>query len=311
MKPLSAEDFTAAAARAHAALKACRLCPRDCGVDRHAGPQGALCGLGSEGLVYKELLSHGEEALLCPTWLLDLGGCSMRCRFCSEWAHVVRPDARPAVPLDPAWFAATLHRRAAQGARTISFVGGDPTVSLYAILRALAAVPAEALLPIVWNCNGLIGEVAFAELEPLVDCWSIDLKFASERCAERLTLSDETHYRTHLETSLDRIHGAISPAGELPLPKLLIRHLLLPGHRQCCTLPLIERLAERWPRATVNLMTTYLPFGPAMAGDNTAPELRRMNAQEDKISAVAALRRALPGALIDGRPGPDSVPNRP
>ena len=266
-----------------------------------AGPQGALCALGSEGWLYKELLSHGEEAVISPTWLLDLGGCSMRCRFCSEWQHVVRPETGPAVPLDPTWFAATLSLRKRAGARSVSFVGGDPTVSLYAILRALAASNPADWLPIVWNCNGLIGDEAFVELAPLVDCWLLDLKFASNRCANRLTASDEGAYRRQVDDSLDRIHSQITRERPADLPPLLIRHLLLPGHLECCTLPLIAEIAQRWPLAVLNLMTTYLPFGPALAGDDTAPELRQINQRGHITRARATLAATLPTALLDGR----------
>ncbi len=292
--------IAAAVERIAAATSQCRLCPKDCGVDRMASSEGARCGLGSEAWVYKELLSQGEEAAICPTWLLDLGGCSMRCRFCSEWAHVVRPHTPPAVRLDPTWFASALARKRAAGARTISFVGGDPTVSLLGVLRALATVEANALLPVVWNCNGQVGDDAFAELAPLVSCWVIDLKFANDNCAQRLAGPEERNYGRHVAATLDRVQAL--PASAEAWPRLLIRHLLMPGHLHCCTLPVIEAVARRWPSATFNLMTTYLPFGPALKGVVDAPELSGLNRQADRDTAIAWLLKTAPLSLIDGGP---------
>ncbi len=281
-------------------MRSCRLCPRDCAIDRMAGPDGARCGLGPEAWLYKELLSHGEEAPISPTWLLDLGGCSMRCRFCSEWPHVVRPRRSPAIVLEPSWFATSLARRKAGGARTISFVGGDPTVSLLGILRALAAVPEGQGLPVVWNCNGLVGPQAFAELRQVVDCWVVDLKFGANNCAVALAGKAEQNYRQYVEQTLDRVHEMAERGQTNNLPPLIIRHLLMPEHLQCCTLPIIDQVASRWPAARLNLMTTYLPFGPAADGA-AAPELRRMNADSDRQEAIAVARNLRPDCLVDGR----------
>ncbi len=292
--------FVAAAERVTIKMQACRLCPRDCAVDRMAGPKGARCGLGPEAWIYKELLSHGEEAPISPTWLLDLSGCSMRCRFCSEWEQVVRPQRSPAVVFEPQWFGTNLARRKAAGARTISFVGGDPTVSLLAVLRALAAVEAGGLLPVVWNCNGLVGDDAFAELAPLVDCWTIDLKFGTDTCATRLAGPEERAYSEHVHRTLDRVHELPSDtAGRWP--RLLIRHLLMPNHLDCCTRPILSMIGRRWPRAQLNLMTTFLPFGPALKGVAGAPELSRMNPRAAREQAISTALALSPGCLVDGR----------
>ncbi len=130
------------AALAHQALISCRLCSRDCGVNRLQSRSGAFCRLDEKAWIYKELLSVGEEAVLNPTWLVDVGGCSLRCLYCSEWSQVVQPRGGPAVELEPQWFAGRMAKRQAQGARTLTLVGGEPTVNLPALLQALACCPA-------------------------------------------------------------------------------------------------------------------------------------------------------------------------
>ncbi len=251
---------SAAVAAAQAALRDCRLCPRDCRVDRSAGPQGAFCRLGADAWVYKELLSFGEEAALGgPTWLVDVGGCSLRCLFCSEWTHVVRPAADPAHRLQVDWFAQQHRRRKAQGARTLSVVGGDPTPSAPAVLAALAAVPDA--LPLVWNCNGLVADQAWELLAPTVAVWSIDAKFGNGRCAQALAGVRGFDALAEVEKALMR---AVRQPRRGSLPSLIVRHLLMPGHLDCCTEPVADRLAVLLAgcepgRAVVNWMTAYVP----------------------------------------------------
>lgn len=287
--------------RVRQAYRACRICPRDCGADRTIGATGAFCGLDERAWVYKDLLSYGEEALIGPTWLLDLGGCSLRCLFCTEWQHITHPTSAPAGLLTPGWFTDRMATRREQGARTVSFVGGDPTVSLLGILRALAETSEKQRLPVVWNCNGWASELVHDTLDGVVACWTVDLKFGQQACADRLAGAGPD-YLTPVRATLDRIHRDLPErAVEGALPGLIIRHLVMPGHLSCCTLPLIEQAARRWPRAVFNLMTMYLPFGPALSELPKASELRGTNHDDDRARAISTARERLDRLLIDGK----------
>ncbi len=300
------EDLAARRDRASAALEACRLCPRDCGVDRTraAGEDGrangAWCRLGTEAWAYKELLSFGEEACVGPTWLVDLGGCSLRCLFCTEWTWVTAPRAAPGVPLQSGWFLRRLARHHARGARTLSFVGGEPTVNLPAVLRVLADVPPALQLPLVWNTNGLLTPQSMSLLEGLVHTWIVDLKVADDQGARRLLGAGDLAYSAEVAATLDRVHPARAPTSLEAPPPVIIRHLLMPGSLERETLPLIARVAARWPNAVLNVMTQYLPFGPALKQLPGAPELRQRVPPAERDAAVAAARDALQWVLVDG-----------
>ncbi len=293
-------DLAARAQLGREALQQCRLCPRDCGVDRSHGRQGAFCRLDARAWVYKELLSLGEEAAIGPTMLVDLGGCSLRCLFCSEWQNVAHPQQYGAVELDGAWLAARMAKRKAQGAKTVSFVGGDPTPSLPAVLHALTQCREH--LPIVWNCNGLIGDPAAALLNGLVATWIIDLKFGNPQCAERLAGVRSLDYAQQIERSF-QLAQQTRPVGDLPV--LVVRHLLMPGHEMCCTAPVLQGLAARLPApAQVNLMTGYVPPQQTM-NVRKHKELQDWNNAAD-IARTVDLARSLLGArlLVDGAPPP-------
>lgn len=244
-------------------LRECRICPRNCGANRTTGKSGAFCRLDDRAWVYRELLSVGEEPVISPTWLVDLGGCSMRCLFCSEWDHVVQPQQKPAVQLQSAWFLARLSLRKQQGARTLSFVGGDPTVSLPAVLDVLAQIPDHDWLPVAWNCNGWLNEPARRLLDPVVSTWLVDVKFGNPQCASRLAGVDGELYQRGVRETLEfaRHRG------------LLLRHLVMPGHLQCCTQPILAWHRQHFSQVPLNVMQHYQPLGPARTGRLRAKEL--------------------------------------
>ena len=68
--------------------------------------------------------------------------------------------------------------------------------------------------------------------------------------------------------------------------EVLVRHLQLPGHLECCTLPLIDWLAENLPGAAVNLMDQYRPEHRAYEH----PELHRPLSREEHMRALEHAR---------------------
>ncbi len=291
------------AALAHQALISCRLCSRDCGVNRLQSRSGAFCRLDEKAWIYKELLSVGEEAVLNPTWLVDVGGCSLRCLYCSEWSQVVQPRGGPAVELEPQWFAGRMAKRQAQGARTLTLVGGEPTVNLPALLQALACCPAP--LPVVWNSNGLVSPQARALLHGVVAVWSLDAKFGNPACAQRISgwPADVTH-----PDWLATARLALQTPPQAGLPPLVVRHLLMPGHLECCTKPVLRHLAglaaEAGQLMFVNLMTWYAAprQHPRLC---QAPELHEDVREQQVREAVDVARRWLgPQLWVNGRPLP-------
>ena len=188
---------------------------------------------------------------------------------------MTHPQAAPARPLTADWFVPQLRKRKQQGARTISFAGGDPTVSLVAVLEALAQVPDGDWLPVVWNCNGWLSDEALRLLAPVVSIWLVDVKFGNPDCAQRLagvsgTVNDREVART---LAFVRERG------------LMLRHLAMPGHLDCCTQPVLRWLRDNYPELHVNVMMHYVPFGPARSGRlPRAPELTRLLSPAESVS---------------------------
>lgn len=274
-----------AIAFAEARYHHCDVCAERCGVDRHAAA-GGTCGLGSGAIIYKEYIHFGEERRLLPSHTIYFTGCSFRCAFCSDWDQVVRPlDHGVEVP--PQALALRIAQRRAEGAANVNFVGGVPDVNLLYILRVLRHCPDDT--HVVWNTNLWSTPEVLAELRGVVGTWLADLKFGPGPCGKKLARVTRGDY-------FETVTGLLPL---LPRERVLVRHLLMPGHLECCTKPALDWLAEHMPDAAVNLMTGYEPF--KMRGGDTGRPMARRNPPSEVEAALAHFAsRRFDDRMVDG-----------
>ncbi|HTY86886.1 MAG TPA: radical SAM protein [Candidatus Acidoferrum sp.] len=228
---------------AQAMLADCRFCAHDCGANRRAGEFG-LCHAGAETRFFCAQTEVSDELELIPTFAVALSGCDMRCDFCvtgaSSW------NARAGEALDPARMAARARTALQAGARTIMVLGGEPTIHLPAALEFVSLLPETARL--VWKTNAHASAWARELLEGMFDVWVADFKFGNDACAGRLAKTPD-YVRV--------VQGNLLWANEHS--ELIVRHLLMPGHVDCCWGPVAEWLAANLPGVKVNVRSGFWP----------------------------------------------------
>ncbi|MEK7273801.1 MAG: radical SAM protein, partial [Candidatus Desantisbacteria bacterium] len=224
-------------------LMKCELCGRRCGVNRFEGEIG-FCGLGIDAYVGGMFIHISEEPPINPSLLIELCGCGMRCKFCQK-AELRDEIVNPKILLDRnLWEIIDT-----TDARSLSFIGGNPDESLFAILRFLDAVPMDFPLPIVWNCHGYGNRIVYKILEGIVDAYIPDVKYGNDNCAKKWS---QTY--GYIET----VKGCIAEITRQGVP-VYVRILVLPGHSECCHIPTIHWLKEYQDRIIVNIMAQYSP----------------------------------------------------
>ena len=236
--------LSALARAARKILSNCELCERRCGVDRLAGELG-FCGLDDRLALSSAFPHYGEESFLVPSLAIFFWGCNFSCTFCQNWTISQREEKPDYV--SPTQLAALIDRHA--WCKNINFVGGEPTPQLPLILESLQHVRAN--LPVVWNSNFYMSEAAMSLLSEFIDLWLSDWKYWSDSCAA--SLSSAPHYlrvikRNHLL------------AARSERSSLVIRHLVLPGHLDCCSKPIMDFVARKFGRSVIiTIMAQYRP----------------------------------------------------
>ncbi len=258
-------------------LRACTFCERRCGVDRVAG-NAAPCRLDDQTWCFKRHVSFAEELELLPSYMVYLGGCNFRCRFCVQAPTCFAPRVGTRVEAGQA--ARDFERLVGTGARTINLLGGEPSLHLHTILE-IAAEAAEPL-PLVLNSNMYMTPEVLALLNGVVGLYLADFKFGSDACAASIAGVDRY---VEVVTRNLLLAGAQAP--------LLVRHLVMPGHIECCLLPVAKWMAAHLPDVPFTLNTGYVPAWRAAASSDLSRTLTQE--ERDRAEAIVArlgLRRA-------------------
>lgn len=259
---------------AQALLSDCNYCVHNCRVNRVAGETG-YCGLTDQALISGEYLHYGEEARVGTTHAIFFSGCTLHCLFCHNWRETF--DLSAGAGVDAAHLAEQIRLRCADPAvQSISFIGGTPEPHLHTLTALAELLPEQLTLPWVFNSNATLSATGLALMEGLIDLYLPDFKFGNDRCAWQL--AKIAHYSETLEANLKAYQAqSRQTASSLQPVQVLIRHLLMPGHLDCCTLPVFEKIAELCPETPVNIMGQYRPFYKA----RERPELNRRPAKAD------------------------------
>lgn len=229
--------------RARGHYHACTLCEHRCGANRMAGERGP-CKADAVARVFKHRVEYGEESELIPSHLFYLSGCDLRCAFCIAEQNAF--DPRRGQPLTAAFLQSTLIGSRAHGARTLQWVGGEPTVHLPAILEAMTGC--DDLPRVVWKSDFQGTPEAFALLDGVVDVYLADFKFGNDTCARRIAGAERYIAITTRNLLIAARQG-----------DLIVRHLLLPGHLDCCFQPITRWLRANLPDAKLSIRDGYLP----------------------------------------------------
>lgn len=235
----------------------CRLCPRQCGVDRENGQRG-FCGCPGTALVAKAMLHKWEEpALAGPggSGAVFFGGCTLGCSYCQN-AAISGHAAGQA--MDSAQLRRVFEDLIAQGAENIDLV--TPTQFLPTILPALEP---KLPVPVVYNCGGYESVQTLNALEGRVDIYLPDLKYADPKLASSLSgAADYFPVAAAAIREMVRQTGPVQWQGEKILRGTVIRHLILPGQVEN-SLKILDWIGEtfRPGEVLVSLMRQYTPMG--------------------------------------------------
>jgi putative pyruvate formate lyase activating enzyme len=250
-------------------LADCHFCERRCGAERTRGDIG-WCKLGPESRVSSAFLHTGEEAPLVPSGTIFFSSCCFGCVFCQNSDISTNPKAGRVVgPEGVASIAEALFR---EGALNINYVGGDPIPNTHTILASM--VHQTSNVTQLWNSNLYCSEETMNLLFDVIDVWLPDFKYGNSECGARLS-----GVKNYFDV-VSRNHLIAYQSGEV-----IVRHLVMPNHVECCTIPILKWVSENMPDCMVNIMGQYRPEHKVRSEkDRFADIARPVNSQEMQLA---------------------------
>ncbi|MGQ9514130.1 MAG: radical SAM protein [Thermoproteota archaeon] len=261
-------------------LRSCHLCERRCRVDRTRAGRG-YCKLDHRARVSTWFHHFGEEPPLVGnggSGTIFFTSCTFSCVSCQN--HDISTDPENGTIVDSRKLATIMKSLRVQGASNINVVGGEPTMHAATIIEALKYL--DVNVPFLWNSNMYCSLELMKILSEMVDIWLPDFKYGNDECAQRIS-----NVRNYF-TIVSRNHEIANKNGDM-----IIRHLVLPGHIDCCTKPVLDWIARNvGEHALVNVMEQYRPEHLVALHPEKYPDIAR-RLTDDEIQRAYSYARKL------------------
>jgi len=264
-------------------LEQCRLCPRNCNINRIRGERG-FCQAGDTVRLGRAALHHWEEPCLSGergSGAVFFSYCTLRCVYCqnTQISH-----HQGGIEVSIPRLAEIFRDLEKQGAHNLNLV--TPTHYVPQIITALQLAREQGLtLPVVYNTSGYEKPETIELLKGYVDIYLPDFKYFLSESAGRY--SSAPNYpevaKAALDAMVEQVGAPIFGSDGMMKKGVIVRHLVLPEHEEESR-AILSYLVKRYgDRIWISLMSQYTPF----AAVERYPELNR------RVS------RAVYDALID------------
>lgn len=247
-------------------MRECRLCPRECSVNRLAGQMG-YCRAGAELKVARAALHRWEEPCISGTegsGAVFFSGCSMGCVFCQN-REISR--GQRGTPVSVEQLARIFLHLQEQKANNINLVTAGHYLPQTA--EALTLARQQGLtIPVVYNSSGYEKAETLKLLEGLVDIYLPDFKYMDTVLAKKYSYAEDYPQvaRAAVREMVRQVGAPVFDGRGIMTRGVIVRHLLLPGHVKDSR-KVVEYLYRTYGNQIyISMMNQYTPM-PAMAQD--------------------------------------------
>ena len=257
--------------------KKCRLCPRECNVDRTSGQLG-FCKASSEVVVASYMPHCFEEPPISGTkgsGTIFFSYCTGQCCYCQNY-NFSRGRCGKNTSIEK--LAAIMLELQGKGCHNINLV--SPTQYVPSIITAIDMARKRSLnIPILYNSGGYESVETIELLKSYVDIYMPDTKYSDDMLAKEHCKFIK--YSPHNIAALKKMHEQV---GNLQINKkgmaqkgLLIRHLVLPGYIKNTKNMLDLIIKNLNSDIYISLMSQYSPIAHVKHDSNLG---RRLNIDE-------------------------------
>jgi putative pyruvate formate lyase activating enzyme len=263
----------------------CRLCPRECGVNRAKGELG-FCGASADLAIAGWMAHRFEEPPISGTngsGTIFFSYCTSRCAYCQNYTYSTGKRAK-IISIDE--LSSIMIRLQEKSCHNINLV--TPSHYMPSIVTAIDMARKKGLnIPIIYNTNGYELEHALDMLKGFIDIYMPDAKYADNRLANKhCGFIDYSFHNIRALKKMQELSGRLELDNQgIAVKGLLVRHLILPGFIDN-TEGVLELIAEHIGNDVyISFMSQYSPTGHIRHDKNLG---RRLNMDEYK-KAIACL----------------------
>ncbi len=278
----------------------CRVCPRNCLVDRRSGETG-ICGMPAELVIASANLHYGEEPPISGrrgSGTIFLSGCNLSCIYCQNYPISQFRVGEKYSAEEAADMMIDLQKR---GAHNINFV--TPSHYIPSLMKSLLIAYEKGLrIPLVYNSSGYDSLESLRLLEGIIDIYMPDMRYSDPECSRRY--SGAPDYPEINRAAIKEMYkqvGTLQIKNGIAVGGLLIRHLVLPENIAGSSEIFRFIAREISPETYVAVMSQYFPAHKACIRNNQGkllPLARKITAAEYDLALEAFEKAGLNNGFI-------------
>lgn len=239
-------------------LKECKLCPRECGIDRFK--QKGFCGETEKVRIARADLHYWEEPCISGesgSGTVFFSGCCLKCCFCQNYEISAEGKG---FELTAEELADTFIMLRDKGAVNINLV--NPTHFVPQIIDALDMAGDKLDIPVAYNCGGYEKLQTLHMLGDRVKIFLPDLKYFDSKISKKYSFAEN-----YFEKAVNAIREMVNIAGKPVFDErgslksgVIVRHLVLPNNRRD-SIKLMEILSDNFStdEILISIMSQYTP----------------------------------------------------
>lgn len=244
-------------------LSECRLCPRECKVNRHE--KSGYCGQSDKIKIARAALHEWEEPCISGnrgSGTIFFSGCTLRCIYCQN--HEISQEGK-GYYISIRELSDTMLKLQDDGAHNINLV--SPTPYIPQIITAIDLASGKLKIPIVYNCGGYESVGALKLLDGYIQIYLPDFKYFDDQYS--MEYSGAADYS---QKAISAIKEMVRQVGKptyddsgIMQSGVIIRHLTLPTLRHDSE-AVLRLLNENFDKDEIllSLMSQYLPMHNAI-----------------------------------------------
>ena len=239
-------------------LESCRLCPRNCSVNRKKKELG-YCKASDEICIASNNLHFGEEPPISGergSGTIFFSHCNLGCVYCQNYpiSHLGNGNVFSIQELSH-----IMLKLEDRGAHNINFV--TPTHYAAQMAEAIDISKKDGLkIPIVYNCGGYEPEEVIDRLDGIVDIYMTDMKYGFNEISQKYS-----NVKDYVDVNVRAVKKMFEQVGCLKLDEngiankgLIVRHMMLPGNIEN-TFKVLDYLGEISNEIHLSFMAQYHP----------------------------------------------------